>query len=37
MTNGEILHGFIWGSLGLLRKWSPNKDPSEWLGVACYM
>ena len=35
ITNGEILHGFVWQSLILLKKEQPWADPAEWVYRAC--
>ena len=35
ITNGEILHGFVWQSLIQLKKEQPWADPAEWVYRAC--
>ena len=35
LTNGEVLHGFVWASLALLRSQASPLDPSAWAARAC--
>ena len=35
LTNGEVMHGFVWQSLALLAERAPPRDPSEWVFTAC--
>ena len=36
LTNGEIMHGFMWQSLALQAKHRTGGDPSEWVADVCW-